>query len=95
MPDCRVCEIEEERSRPDDEYVGSFMIVCPECGNKRCPKATWHVQECSHSNDSGQQGSVYGTLPTEVAALFLPDEDTINFLNQIRNWRNDGPATGA
>ena len=35
------------------------MIVCPECGNKRCPKATDHNLECTHSNESGQPGSRY------------------------------------
>lgn len=38
------------------------MIVCPECGNKRCPKATNHINECTNSNEPGQPGSVY-TVP--------------------------------
>lgn len=40
--------------------VQTFYILCPECGNKRCPKATNHVHTCTGSNDSGQVGSVYG-----------------------------------
>jgi len=35
------------------------MILCPECGNKRCPKASDHRLACTSSNDSGQPGSVY------------------------------------
>lgn len=35
------------------------MIVCPICGNKRCPKATNHALECTHSNAMGQKGSRY------------------------------------
>ena len=35
------------------------MILCPNCGNKRCPKATDHRNECTNSNDPGQKGSVY------------------------------------
>lgn len=35
------------------------MIVCPECGNKRCPKATDHNNECTNSNEAGQKGSRY------------------------------------
>ena len=35
------------------------MIVCPECGNKRCPKATDHNLACTHSNETGQVGSRY------------------------------------
>ena len=28
----------------------SVMHVCPDCGNKRCPRATFHGYECNHSN---------------------------------------------
>lgn len=37
----------------------TFMIVCPKCGNKRCPKATDHRNECTGSNEPGQKGSRY------------------------------------
>lgn len=37
------------------------MIVCPECGNKRCPKATNHRNTCTGSNDPEQQGSAYSS----------------------------------
>lgn len=36
-----------------------WMILCPTCGNKRCPKATDHRLECTGSNEPGQKGSVY------------------------------------
>ena len=35
------------------------MLVCPTCGNKRCPKASDHRLECTGSNEPGQKGSVY------------------------------------
>lgn len=35
------------------------MILCPECGNKRCPKATDHNLECTNSNISNQEGSIF------------------------------------
>jgi len=35
------------------------FIVCPTCGNKRCPRATDHRNECSGSNEAGQEGSRY------------------------------------
>jgi hypothetical protein len=38
-----------------------FMVLCRECGCKRCPKATNHRHDCTRSNDSGQVGSSYGT----------------------------------
>ncbi len=46
-------------------YVGGLpfaltrMILCPDCGNKRCPKATDHTLACTDSNDSGQTGSIW------------------------------------
>lgn len=35
------------------------MIVCPICGNKRCPHASDHNYACTHSNEPGQAGSIY------------------------------------
>jgi len=32
----------------------SPMIVCPVCGNKRCPKASDYRYKCTNSNDPGQ-----------------------------------------
>lgn len=36
-----------------------FAPTCPTCGNKRCPRATDHRNECSGSNEPGQVGSWY------------------------------------
>lgn len=36
------------------------MILCPACGNKRCPRATDHRFACTGSNEPGQFGSNYG-----------------------------------
>lgn len=41
------------------EYHLFRMVLCPDCGNKRCPKATNHMLECSGSNEPGQKGSRY------------------------------------
>jgi hypothetical protein len=38
------------------------MIVCPICGNKRCPHASDHRLACTGSNEPGQEGSVYATM---------------------------------
>lgn len=38
---------------------GTRMVVCPTCGNKRCPHASDHNYTCTSSNESGQPGSVY------------------------------------
>lgn len=39
--------------------ASSKMILCPECGNKRCPHASDHRLACTGSNKPGQRGSVY------------------------------------
>lgn len=35
------------------------MILCPTCGNKRCPHANDHRNACTGSNEPGQPGSAY------------------------------------
>lgn len=35
------------------------LIVCPKCGNKRCPHASDHSLECTGSNEPGQGGSIF------------------------------------
>jgi glycerol-3-phosphate cytidylyltransferase len=39
--------------------TSTTFIVCPDCGNKRCPRATDHTLACTNSNEPGQQGSRY------------------------------------
>lgn len=39
--------------------IGRPFIVCPTCGNKRCPHATDRKFECTNSNEAGQPGSAY------------------------------------
>lgn len=42
------------------------FVVCPECGNKRCPHANDHRNSCTGSNAPGQDGSAYPEAPKEV-----------------------------
>lgn len=35
------------------------FVVCPDCGNKRCPHANDHRNACTGSNELGQEGSAY------------------------------------
>lgn len=42
------------------------FLVCPDCGNKRCPRANDHRNACTGSNEPGQEGSAYPTAPQEV-----------------------------
>jgi hypothetical protein len=46
------------------------MFLCPECGNKRCPRASDHREACTGSNDPGQAGSIYGVSPGPNRRLF-------------------------
>lgn len=42
------------------------FVVCPDCGNKRCPRANDHRDACTGSNEPGQEGSVYPAAQQEV-----------------------------
>lgn len=41
------------------------FVVCPECGNKRCPSANDHRHACTGSNEPGQEGSAYSAAPEQ------------------------------
>lgn len=41
------------------------FVVCPECGNKRCPHANDHRHACTGSNEPGQEGSAYPAAPRQ------------------------------
>ncbi|HHT2749086.1 TPA: hypothetical protein ACTYS1_002776 [Klebsiella pneumoniae] len=42
------------------------FVVCPDCGNKRCPRANNHRNACTGSNEPGQEGSAYPDTSREV-----------------------------
>ncbi|EHB5918503.1 hypothetical protein JXB84_002102 [Escherichia coli] len=46
-------------------FADSRFVVCPECGNKRCPYANDHRNACTGSNDPGQEGSAYPAAPQQ------------------------------
>ncbi len=62
--ECHRC-IEEKRLGRDIAGFGFLplsmtrMILCPICGNKRCPHAADHDLACTGSNEPGQPGSAY------------------------------------
>lgn len=55
---------------PGLKIPSTKMILCPVCGNKRCPHATDHRLSCTSSNDPGQIGSKYGIYPHPSKELF-------------------------
>ena len=59
-PDCGCYNcLKDVKDRNGWPVTMSTFIVCPNCGNKRCPKATDHTLECTDSNEPGQKGSRY------------------------------------
>ncbi|WP_444655004.1 hypothetical protein [Citrobacter portucalensis] len=54
---CRIC-------RPVTMSDMRF-VVCPECGNKRCPHANDHRNACTGSNEPGQIGGAYPEAPQQ------------------------------
>ena len=63
--DCKNCHACLKGVKGETGYPITMtrMIVCPDCGNKRCPKATDHRHFCTNSNDTNQAGSIYNTHP--------------------------------
>lgn len=51
LEDCVMCR--------KNAFWRAHMIVCVDCGNKRCPHATDHDNACTGSNEPGQPGSSY------------------------------------
>lgn len=60
---CITCDAEiADAQEANGDFFGALsrpFVVCPDCGNKRCPKATHHDNACTGSNEPGQPGSVY------------------------------------
>lgn len=48
------------------------FVVCPDCGNKRCPRANDHRNACTGSNEPGQEGSAYPAAPQEAINALIP-----------------------
>jgi hypothetical protein len=79
---CQACD-EFLRLVADLDYFAlpTGMIVCTTCGNKRCPHATDHREDCTGSNEPGQPGSAYGdpfaSLGEVLAATEPPPRDSV------------------
>ena len=63
---CNACHNERLAANPSDDPLASLiararrgMVLCPTCGNKRCPHANDHRHACTGSNLPGQPGSAY------------------------------------
>jgi hypothetical protein len=49
------------------------FVVCPDCDNKRCPKANDHRNACTNSNEVGQKGSSW----EHVKPLAQPEQEPV------------------
>lgn len=59
---CWTCVAEHKATQPFPQSLSFPFIVCDLCGNKRCPRATHHDNDCTESNDTDQPGSRYGGM---------------------------------
>lgn len=63
---CNACHKKKLAANPPADRTDSLMalalrgmVLCPTCGNKRCPHANDHRHACTDSNEPGQLGSAY------------------------------------
>lgn len=94
IEDCNACItcLEGKRDAFGAPLTASRMIVCPTCGNKRCPKATDHRLDCTGSNEPGQAGSRYVTTILDVFA----ERDKLRAFAQdiMDDWPDVGTLDG-
>jgi hypothetical protein len=71
MCECHRCIREQDiRTAEGLPISASRMILCPICGNKRCPHASDHELACTGSNAPGQPGSVYAAPQPPAAPKY-------------------------
>jgi len=86
---CHRCIKEKDLKAPGGVFPlsSSRMILCPVCGNKRCPKASDHRLACTGSNEPGQDGSIFpaSTFPPtqKLTAIKL---DSTHAYNTSRDY---------
>lgn len=71
----------------DCNSEANFMIVCPDCGNKRCPHAHQHILGCTGSNAPNQPGTA--VLGPETAEDHEFWEQTRAALAEMRASRGE------
>jgi hypothetical protein len=54
---CRAC-LKNKRDEDGFPVLLTTFVVCPQCQNKRCPKADDHKFKCSGSNEVNQVGEL-------------------------------------
>lgn len=59
-----------------------YMILCPDCGNKRCPHAEFHGWACTRSNEPGQ-------VPVLIATPDPRDAQISELKEQIARYEEE------
>lgn len=67
-------------------------VLCPDCGNKRCPKAEDHLLACTHSNEPGQPGALHYPAVDHAAGptIAVPWDGTP--IEQLRESAGESPS---
>lgn len=73
QPPCWCHKCNEGRAVNGIPFSLTRMILCPDCGNKRCPKASNHEFACTVSNQPGQIGTL-AEQPAVPAPVVLTEE---------------------
>lgn len=76
-PDAAQCWCQTCRPQTLDDMR---FIVCPDCGNKRCPKANNHANACTNSNAPGQKGSSWENVKPVAAAPQPPEAAPVQMI---------------
>lgn len=87
---CRVCR---DARDPNWAMTEPVMVLCPTCGNKRCPHATDHRFACTGSNEPGQYGSDYGERPADLAKLSRLRAERDEAREATKLWIENSMAT--
>lgn len=71
------------------------MVLCPVCGNKRCPRASNHIYACTGSNEGGQFGSAYIEQPKPhrvINGAIMTNEEIEAIAQRPTYCKTDGEA---
>ena len=83
---CWFCDQKVTADMDWADQLSRPMIVCTECGNKRCPRASWHGNACTGSNEPQQGGDYPEPLPAQTQARLLAALDGVLALHTESNY---------
>jgi Zn finger protein HypA/HybF involved in hydrogenase expression len=87
--ECHRCIKENDLRDGAFPLSSTKMVLCHECGNKRCPKASDHRLACTGSNESGQAGSIYTAPPKQEQEIFIGTDLTADGMHLVIRRGNE------